>query len=107
MKQRIRKKQLKKLNRYVEFKEIWNLDITIARFILPRLKEFKKNTNSHPSILTFSKWQEILDKMILSFNLISNETMFDIMTEKESEVIEKTIQEGLDLFRQYYFSLWI
>lgn len=42
MKKRQRKKWLKKHGKYVSYSDLWNLDITIAKFVLPRLKKFKK-----------------------------------------------------------------
>ena len=42
MNKRTRKKWLKEQGLYVNPKETWNLDYTIAKFMLPRLKLFKK-----------------------------------------------------------------
>lgn len=42
MNKRIRKKQLKKLDAYVDPKETWDLDISFAKYMVPRLKTFKK-----------------------------------------------------------------
>ena len=40
--------------------ELWNLDTTLLKFLLPRLKEFKKQTNSYPSnVESFEEWQNI------------------------------------------------
>lgn len=43
MNTRQRKKQLKKNGNYIPIKELFNLYSTIAEFVIPRLKEFKKN----------------------------------------------------------------
>jgi hypothetical protein len=43
MNTRQRKKQLKKNGDYIPIKELFNLYSTIAEFVIPRLKEFKKN----------------------------------------------------------------
>lgn len=56
--------------RNIRCKDFINLDETIARFILPRLKFFRKKTCSYPRGLTFEEWKDILNKMILSFELI-------------------------------------
>ena len=42
MRKRQRKKWLKKHGKYVPYSDLWSLDITIANFVLPRLKKFKK-----------------------------------------------------------------
>lgn len=60
--------------------ECWNLDSTVAKFILPRLIVFRKNTNGYPGnseIPTFEKWLEVLDKMIFAFDHIVNEEKYD------------------------------
>ena len=73
MTDRKRKKWLKKHGKYVDKKDTWSLDHTIAEFILPRLKLFKKLNNGYPGrgdMDTSEKWDEALDKMILSFEYI-------------------------------------
>lgn len=71
MNNRQRKKWLKKHGKYVNPKECWCLDYTIAEFVLPRLKKFKKDNNGYPGILSGEdEWDEILDKMILAFDYI-------------------------------------
>lgn len=107
MNKRIRKKQLKKLGTYVPSCDTWSLDITIAEFIIPRLKLFKKVTDCYPNGLeSMEEWHSILDKMIKAFTLISEQfdvkNCFDYKYKEEN----KTINEGLDLFRKYYRSLW-
>ena len=62
-------KRQKKI-RNIKYKDFINLDSTIARFILPRLKFFRKKTCSYPRGLTFEEWKDILDKMILAFEFI-------------------------------------
>lgn len=76
MNKRKRKKWLKKNNLYVNPKDTWNLDVTFAEFILPRLKLFKKLNNGYPGIEeadTPEKWDQILDKIILTFEYIIDE----------------------------------
>ena len=48
--------------------ECWNLDRTIACFVVPRLKLFKELGNSYPPELdNMSEWHLLIDKMIYSF----------------------------------------
>lgn len=73
MRQKARKKWLKKHNQYINPKELWNLDYTIAKFVLPRLIEFKENTISFPGygeVDTRDKWDAALQKMITAFEYI-------------------------------------
>lgn len=73
MRQRARKKWLKKHNQYINPKELWNLDYTVAKFVLPRLIKFKENSLGFPGYDeadTMDKWQDILHKMITTFGYI-------------------------------------
>lgn len=83
--------------------ETWALDSTIAKFILPRLKCFYNDGDilSYPGNLTSKEWSEIVYKMVKAFDLIVN---VDVAKRTEEEV--KAVEEGLDLFREYFFDLW-
>lgn len=124
-----------KKNRSIKYKDIYNLDNTIARFILPRLKFYKKNTIGYPPDLTLKEWKDILDKMILSLELILDTSEPDFgerkyhiekMDDNLSKLVEdpdstfdseaymkwckdkeSKINEGLKLFAEYFQSLWI
>jgi hypothetical protein len=80
------------MNQKFEDEELWDLDFTIADFILPRLIRFKELNNSEGV-------EEVLDKMILAFELIVND---DIKDENE-----KIIDEGLKLFSKNFRKLWL
>lgn len=77
MNKRQRKKWLKQHNKYVNPKECWDLNYTIAEFILPRLRKFKEDTVGYPGygdVDTFEKWQNVLGKMELAFEyMITND----------------------------------
>jgi len=90
---------------YHNFKneELWSLDITIAKFILPRLKRFKKATRGHPSDLTEKQWDSILDKMIFSFDFIANERK---MFGEDNDNNWKKVDGGLTLFAKWFNGLW-
>lgn len=87
--------------------ETWSLDSSIIIFVLPRIKRFRniiKTTGGYPGCLKNKKeWLNILDKIILSFNLMYQEN-FDgkIITEKQ----QQKINEGLKLFGEYFQALW-
>ena len=100
MNKRLKKK--KKLS--ITDSEIWGLNYTLAKYILPRLKRFKELYNSYSFELTGTKWEEILDKMIWSFDYIIKENDSNELLETMKEVIR--CQEGLDLFSKYFRNLW-
>lgn len=81
MKKRQRKKWLKQHGKYVNPRDTWALDYTIAEFVLPRLKLFKEKTLGYPGTgeaNTPEKWDAILDKIMFSFELILNEDTWEI-----------------------------
>ena len=53
----------------IQNSELWDLDYTIIKFILPRLKKFKEiNIISYPTKCgNIENWHKIIDKMIWSF----------------------------------------
>lgn len=74
MNNRQRKKWLRKNGLYINPRECWNLDYTIAKFVLPRLKQYKKDCNGYPGELEDEyAWYAILDKMIIAFEYICDE----------------------------------
>lgn len=79
--------------------ETWNLDVSFARLILPRLQRFKEVSIAYPMDLTPEQWDAVLDKMIYSFQHYANtwEESFDETPENLARV-----QEGLDLFAKWY-----
>ena len=87
--------------------DTWSLDWTMAKFILPRLKLFKKVNNGHPGNLTEESWDEMIDKMIFAMQLLA-----DGRWDYDSDDIEKSradwdkVQEGLNLFGEYFQHLW-
>lgn len=133
MNKRQRKKYAKKKGTYVSNKETWSLDYTIAEWILPRLKLYKKLTNGFPPIdrevysktkefknITFEDWQNILNEIILGFEQILIDPL-DVAIDKNLEFKNKTdsktyedicnerqekIERGLDLFKYYIQDLW-
>ena len=96
-----RKKEFQKFYKKHSFDptETWNLDQTIAEFILPRLNYFRKNLNGHPGQLKFKAWKKILKKMSIAFEHILKDDMDKTRNQKK-------IDEGLLLFVKYYGHLW-
>ena len=123
MNKRIRKKK----GIYNNFKdsEWYDLDITIAKFVLPRLIKFKEKKRSVPCLLdddgnimdlniADKLWDEYLNKMIWSFEQIINDSSpsVDWCKEYGKDLIAETqswndqVQEGLDLFARHFRNLW-
>lgn len=101
MKTRLKKK--KGLSK-IQDKELWGLDVTIAKFVLPRLIKFKQKLGSYPSNLKDSQeWEGIIDKMIWSFEYVIKDDSYCL---KYSEEDWKRYKEGMDLFAEYFRDLW-
>lgn len=74
MNKRKRKKWLKQHNKYVNPADCWELNTTIAKFVLPRLRMFRKVNIGYPGydgMDTPEKWDEALDKMIVAFEYVT------------------------------------
>lgn len=92
--------------------EWWNLDIELARWIVPRLKAFREKTISYPDVYFDQAgikleeaearlaWDRELEEITWTFEFISAE---GAPMEDEDRV---RVEAGLDLFRKRYFSLW-
>ena len=115
----------KAIAKTIDVEELYDLDITIARFILPRLMVFKKHCERTPNLnMTREEWNKILDKMIYAFERIACQTEEETPEYKayikaiwnnEEDLADlkraakaslKPISEGLSLYHKYYRSLW-
>lgn len=102
--------------------------------VAPKLKRLKKSKDGYPGTLSsHDEWQEILEKMIWSFEhhddsvepIYSDDFDHRYKKEVSDEYVtliplnetgtvdwtpvrehEKRVQEGLDLFAKYYWNLW-
>jgi hypothetical protein len=111
--------------RTLNVEDLYDLDVTIARYILPRLMVFKQHCERTPNLnMSCQEWDEILDKMIYAFERIACQTEeetpeykayikaiwnneMDLADLKRSAKASlKPISEGLSLFHKYYRSLW-
>ncbi len=76
--------------------ELWNLDLTICKFIHPRLVAFRERLGSHPGVLTMEEWEHILDDMIDGFDPES----FEFSSENNKVV------EAFSLLAEWHGHLW-
>lgn len=90
-----------------ENKELWDFDYTIAKFILPRLKTFRKVTDTYPGeFKNLKQWKRTLKKIIAGFEAVvlpykKNDTLVDFSKR------QKTIKRGLKLFSKHFGDLWL
>lgn len=96
----LKKKGLSKITN----EEVWDLDVTLAKYILPRLIKFKNiNTNGYPVIFnSLEEWHKVIDKMIWSFEKQLNNAWNYNSLDEESKIY----LEGVHLFAEYFSDLW-
>lgn len=81
---KLAKYKRQRIERGFDDTELWSLDRTIAKYVLPRLIEFKKVANGYPANFdNFEDWIDVIDKMIYSFDHIINQEKYDEELEKE------------------------
>ena len=109
----------------INVEDLYDFDITIARFVLPRLMVFKQHCERTPNLtMSHEEWDQKLDKMIYAFERIALQTEEETPEYKayikaiwnnEEDLADlkraakaslKPIAEGLSLFHKYYRSLW-
>ena len=82
--------------------EIWNLNKTIANFIIPRLKAYKEKTYTYPPEFKSEKqWGKVLTKIIEGFELYPSD-------EENYKKINKNIKKqkkNLQLFADHFSNL--
>lgn len=107
-----------RLERGFDDSETWNLDLTIAKFVLPRLESFKESFMGYPGFLkNEDEWKTILEKICKAFRLYinrDNDCIEDVRTIKmlhESDDPKKLMdilkdhedyEEGMNLFFKYW-----
>lgn len=82
--------------------QLWGLYDSIARFILPRLRQFKGCHAGWPASLTEKKWEKVLDDMIKFFEFVVSDDTWH--TPGTPEAIE--YERCRKAFVKHFFSLW-
>lgn len=97
-----REKEYKKqrIKRGFDDSELWSLDCTIADFILPRLKEFKKDYKR--IVVDETHMIRDINRMIKAFKLVSRDDGSQIWNEKET----KQYKKGIKVFAKRFGGLW-
>ena len=83
--------------------DLWDLDHTFAKYMLPRLKMFRLDLD-HCPIEDFEQWCAMVDKMVYAMEMIVSEVSW--CGQGDYEEIEARVQEGLELFGKYFRGLW-
>lgn len=79
--------------------DTYNLDHTLSLVLVKAFRTFKANLLGYPAQLNSKQeWIDIIDKIIRAHQLI--------VSEDDSPVYQKEIQEGLDLMAKYWRHFW-
>ena len=81
----------------------WDLHVMLVRFILPKLKLFKRyNVNSYAMDMTFDQWKSMQDDMIFALELLLD---WPPAIGYDEETVAR-YRRGLKLFGKYLPDLW-
>ena len=73
------KMRYQKLTRGYSDEEIWNLDITICKFIAPRLKALMETTQCYPyKFKSLAQWKKELKRIICGLNIVVDDKYYNI-----------------------------
>jgi hypothetical protein len=86
--------------------ETWNLDSSLAKIILPRLKRFKELSDGFPAELEEGEWDKILDEMIWAFTFLAGEERWTTGVSEDDTKTWARVQSALNNFAKYYTGLW-
>jgi len=92
--------------------EIWNLNTTICRFILPRLKEYRNLKAGHPIGYTAERYTEVLDCIIEALEIFVNAEYDETEDIKHfnyalSEEGKKKQEKGFRLLGRELLGMWV
>ena len=97
-------------------RELWSLDYVIAKFVYPRLRAFRDTSPVTPCIsdlgedraptkeewdAAYKEWDDIMGEMVEGFRLMAEHGNWDL--DRDASV---KVDRSLDLFREWFHSLW-
>jgi hypothetical protein len=86
----------------VDPSELVNLDITIARFIAPRIAAFRAAPHGPPAGLEPKAWDAVLADMQFAWEHIGSDAYFGPTDDDRDERVIR----GMNLFHEYLGHLW-
>ncbi len=82
--------------------DLWSLDHTIAKFILPRLIAFRHRPYGYPAMLTEKEWDARLEIMTAAFRIVASDVDYYAMDTRQKIIV----REGLRIFSENFRDLW-
>lgn len=93
-------------------RETWNVQHEFAKWVVPRLKRFKKVNNGTPYGLSPKEWDEKLNEMIEGFSIVASDQYWGSNEEDDKKAAEidkknaEKIDRAVDLWAEYFHDLW-
>lgn len=78
----------------------WDLSLSLARFILPRLIYFRTHNKRFPDRVAGDEWDRKLAQMITAFEIIVADTH---ETPEQKQAIEKGLKEFAKYFQEFWY----
>jgi hypothetical protein len=76
--------------------ELYNLDLTIINFLLPRLRKFKKENFGYPTAYNQKQWNSILGEIISACEQYQREICNTRMTTAKMRKIKLSLHKLID-----------
>lgn len=89
--------------------EIWNLDMSLSLFLLPRLKRLREVIQGYPPICkSFEEWISILDEIIWMFETYSSDEYqnYEPKNKQYFEEVNQRIEKASELLGKYWTYFW-
>lgn len=86
--------------------ELWSLDGTISRFIIPRLERFIEiNAGYPPDYDDCEDWKKDLKSLLETFKFLASEKRYEEIGPDYEEKWE-TVEKDLNFFGKRFLDLW-
>ena len=95
--------------------ELMNLDLTIIKWLVPRLEAFRAQTQGYPGDISEEEWDAVLGRIIDGLGAYVQERKWDNKLSKEENLTldksfyaakEAEFKEAMGLLAKHFRSLW-
>jgi len=84
---------------------VWSIDYYLAQYMPIWLRKLKEDKKGIPIGMSEEEWDIVLYKITTGFEVAYKIIEMDY-DEHGQEIAYKKFEEGMDLFKEYFFSLW-
>lgn len=101
-------------------RDVWSVDWYLTSFMGKALRQLSTQVHGVPIIdtgrvitdpndcdcLTMEEWKFTINYIAETFDIARKIEEYDIIGVKEMEIAMKRFKHGMDMFNEYFFSLW-